>query len=277
MNKGLANTQDNGVIFQDKSLPLSIGNFINDNFDHTDKPKVIEVFQTKKLISNQFLNGLPDSDFVRLLPYLESVSLSAGENIYQVEDNIDYVYFPENSVFSYLNISENGRINEIVMIGREGVVGFPAIFNPNPQELWTKISVEGSALKIKTNILKQEFANNLSIQNSFLKFTNSFITQISQRVVCNNYHLLEERLCTWLLMLYDRCGRYKLFLTHERIAEYMGVNRPSITHITQTLRRENIIYSRRGKIIISDPEKLKTRTCECYKAVGINNLDHFVF
>ena len=279
MNKGLGNTsrnftQNSPVMVQNKKLPLNIANFINEKLTYVGKPAVVEAFQIKKLISNQFLKDTLESDLVRLLPFLEPVSLSFGESIYQMDDIIDYVYFPESAVFSQTSISEDGRMNEISMTGQEGVVGFLAVFNSCPQGFWTQISVAGSALKISSDVLKREFAGSNSIQNSFLNYINSYISQISQRVICNNHHRIEERFYTWLLMLHDRCSTNKLQLTHEQIADCLGVNRPSITQITQTLREKEIINYKRGEITISDRKKLEVMACSCYKNVAVNCVNY---
>ncbi len=54
--------------------------------------------QTK--IKNRLLNALVSRDYDHLVPHLEQVELSLGQVIYSAEAEIDYVYFPENSVVS---------------------------------------------------------------------------------------------------------------------------------------------------------------------------------
>ena len=269
--------QNSGVMFHNERLPRNMSDFISGSFRKCENPVPLNAFQLKKLIANEFLNTLFDSDFVQLLSYLEPVTLAAGESIYRSDEPIENIYFPENAVFSQLNILEDGRMCEVSMVGKEGVVGFPAMFHSCLPRFWTQISIAGTAFKIKTDIFRREFAHNRTIQVGLFDYANLFISQISQKVICNNYHCIEERFCTWLLMLHDRCGGNRLNLTHEQIAGYLGVNRPSITHITQSLRKKKFIDYLRGKLFILDRRGLEKSACVCYAAVKKCSLNSFCF
>jgi len=78
------------------------------------------------------------------------------------------------------------------------------------------------------------------------------------------YHSVKERLCTWLLMVQDRCGRSTLNLTHEQIARTLGVYRPSITCIAQELREKKLIDYSRGGISICNRDRVEEVACTCY-------------
>ncbi|HEX6284733.1 MAG TPA: hypothetical protein VFZ71_07650, partial [Pyrinomonadaceae bacterium] len=79
--------------------------------------------QYSRSTENQILAGLDKSDYQRLFPLLERVSLSIGELVYEAGSVIDYVYFPETAVFSMLATMEDGRTIEVGPVGREGLVG----------------------------------------------------------------------------------------------------------------------------------------------------------
>ena len=221
----------------------------------------------KRFTVNELLESLPNNDLAGLLPYLERVELAAEKYVYQSEDDIEYVYFPETAVMSEFQILEDGRTAEFAMTGCEGVVGLSAIFNNQPASNWTQISVAGTALKINARFLKEEFNRGGELHAVLLDYINNYIAQISQRVVCNSYHTVEQRFCSWLLMLQDRNKTDKVPLTQEQIARLLGVHRPSVTHIAQVLRRRKIINYMRGKISILDRAKLENSACECYEMI----------
>ena len=99
-------------------------------------------------------------------------------------------------------------------------------------------------------------------------FLDIYIRQISQKAICNMYHSVKERLCTWLLMVQDRCGKTTLNLTHEQIARILGVYRPSITCIAQDLRGSKLINYSRGGIAIVDRRRIELAACNCYAELG---------
>lgn len=78
------------------------------------------------------------------------------------------------------------------------------------------------------------------------------------------YHSVKERLCTWLLLVQDRCGKKKLKLTHEQIARVLGVYRPSVTCIALEMRASKLINYSRGGMSIRDRAKMESSACGCY-------------
>lgn len=153
------------------------------------------------------------------------------------------------------------------MIGYEGILGISAVLSSdiNATGNWIHTIIGGRVCMLPVRSFKKELADNRFLQMSFLEYLNSYIKQISQRVVCGNHHLIEERLSTWFLMLDDRCDKDGLRITHEQIAHFLGVHRPSITFIAQALRKKDIIEYSRGRIKILDRSRLEQLACECYK------------
>jgi CRP-like cAMP-binding protein len=131
---------------------------------------------------------------------------------------------------------EDGKTVEIAMIGREGVNGLSAVFGAPAAENWSQVLIAGSVLKINTQILRQEFNRGGMLQFLFLGYANNFVKQISQKVICNTHHLMEERLCSWPLALHDRNKNDILSITQEQMAFFLGANRPSVTLVAQSLR-----------------------------------------
>jgi CRP-like cAMP-binding protein len=233
------------------------------------KLKAVQTLPLKGIIKNKILGNLPDTILRKLFAFMEEVNFDQNEDIYQPDDVIKYVYFPESSVFSEFQILEDGKTIEVAMTGCEGVVGFSSVFNSFQSPHWAQASIAGKALRIGADIFREEFSCTDSIQKNLFDFVNSYISQITQRVICSTHHLVEERLCCWLLMLRDRCGNDRLQMTQEQIARFLGVHRPSVTLITQSLREKGIIDYRRGKIFIHDRAQLEKLSCVCYSTTKI--------
>lgn len=225
-----------------------------------------EPSHVKKSFSNQLLSSLTDGDFVRLSPYLETVSLASGEELNKPGEDINYVYFPEDMTVSQFQGFADGSTAEIIMVGSEGMVGLNAIFGSHASPFWTQVMTAGNVFRIKTSVLKEEFLHNPSLQFLLLNYANTYITQISQRVSCNIRHVAEARFCTWLLMLDDRAKSECLRLTQEQIAVCLGINRPTVTNLAQSLKENGIIDYVRGCIKIIDRRRLEMSACECYQA-----------
>lgn len=213
------------------------------------------------------LTALPGPVFAEILPHLVPVNLSSGHEVYPSGARIDVVYFPETAVLAQLSYLEDGSATEVAIIGNEGLVGLSAILDSQVSAYWTHVTIGGTALKASLDVISEEFKRGAAFQKQVLLYTNAYLNQVSQRAVCNSRHRLEERLCTWLLMMHDRAQGAQLPLTHEQIAEHLGARRAGITSFCTLLREHGAIAYQRGVVSIVNRKFLEDMACECYRAV----------
>ena len=228
----------------------------------------------KSHLNNQLLAAQSEEVYKELLPYLETVCLSGSDYIYQPGSHADYIYFPETAVISEFQILEDGRTVEIAMTGREGVLGLLPLFNSGIAVNWTQVSVNGTAAKINSRVFEKKLARHPEFQKRLFEYITDYVRQISQRSVCNSYHVIEQRFCSWLLMIQERKKSNKIPLTQEQIARSLGVHRPSLTHIAQNLRARKIIDYVRGKIYILNRTELENSACACFSEIRLHSKIH---
>jgi len=236
--------------------------------------KQLENLAVKRFLMNRILASQSEEIFAELHPYLESISFAGGDYVYQPGDAVDFIYFPETAIASEFQILEDGRMIEIAMTGNEGVLGLMPVFNSHTAVNWTQISVSGTAAKLNRTIFEKKLFRHPAFQTKMFEYIGEYITQISQRSVCNCYHHIEQRFCSWLLMLQERKRSNKLQLTQEQIARSLGVHRPSLTHIAQHLREKKVINYARGKIYILDQAELRRFACPCSSEIDRQSLNH---
>ena len=56
-------------------------------------------------------------------------------------------------------------------------------------------------------------------------------------------------------------------LTHEQLATLLGVGRSYTSRVIQTFKAEGVLETRRGSILVRNPEALQLRACLCNEAV----------
>lgn len=218
---------------------------------------------------NEILHALPADMQLLLAPTFKTVNLKKEEFLYQEDDRLDFIYFPITAVVSEFKMLEDGRMVEIAVTGKEGAIGLPSIFSDSHVAAnFTQVSQAGTATRIDAVTFEKLIRHNEKLRTALSHFVSSYIKQISQKAICNMYHSVKERLCTWLLMVQDRCGRSTLSLTHEQIARTLGVYRPSITCIAQELRESKLINYSRGGISIRNRARIEESACTCYLELG---------
>ncbi len=216
---------------------------------------------------NHLLAALPGDEFIRLKPNLELVSLSLGEVIYESGEQLEYVYFPTSCIISLLYIMENGSTAEIGMAGKDGLVGIALYMGGSTTPSRAVVQSAGNAFRMPSRALNDEFSLGGVFQKILLRYTQSLMTQISQTAVCNRLHTVEQQLCRWLLINHDLLRSNKLIMTHDLIANMLGVRREGVSIAAGHLQSNKLIKYVRGTITMLDRDALERAACECYRVV----------
>lgn len=221
---------------------------------------------TQTSTENSLLAALPREEYERLAPHLGEVSLTLRQVLFSPGDEITHAYFPTDSIVSLLTDLSDGSGMEVGLVGREGLAGVSVILGGSETKVAT-VQAVGNALKIRADVLREEFRRGGVLQTGLLRYTHALMTQISQSVVCNVRHPLPGRLARWLLMYHDRLGRDEFDLTHEFMAAMLGVRRAGVSDVANELQRMGFISYRRGHVRIINREGMEEFACECYPVV----------
>ncbi|MDI1241007.1 MAG: Crp/Fnr family transcriptional regulator [bacterium] len=216
------------------------------------------------LSRNSVLNGLPAPTLKKLWPNLRRIHVEREQFIFQQDDDLEFLYFPETAVLSELHMLDDGRMVEVAITGCHGAIGLGSLYEASQTSNCVQATQAGSLLRIESCLLRKHCRNDSQLPLLLHSSLASYIRQISLRSVCNMYHSVEERLCTWLLLIRDLGGQTRLKLTHEQIARALGVYRPSVTSIALELRKRQLIDYSRGGISITDRAGLEAAACDCY-------------
>ncbi|GAB6089395.1 Crp/Fnr family transcriptional regulator [Spirochaeta dissipatitropha] len=216
---------------------------------------------------NRLLAVLKDADYQRISPNLELVPLPLGHILSESGGEMDWVYFPTNSIVSLLNVMENGSSAEIAVVGNEGVVGIALILGGQTMPSRAVVQSAGQAYRLKGALLTQEFNRSGAVQHLLLRYTLALFSQMAQTAVCNRHHSVDQQLCRWLLLSLDRLKGNELKMTQELIADMLGVRREGVTEAAGKIQKAGLIKYNRGHITVLDRPGLEARVCECYKVV----------
>jgi len=216
---------------------------------------------------NKLLAALPEHDWHRLQQHLSPLDLPAGKTLCEPHSRMQYAYFPTSAIISLLHVGTDGASTEIAMIGSEGLVGVTLVMGGATTTSRVMVQSKGRIYRLRCEVLADEFGRGGALQQLLLRFTNALLTQISQVAVCNRRHSIDQQLCRWLLLSLDRLGSDELTMTHEVLANTLGVRREGITEAARKLHNVGLINYRRGRITVIDRVGVEAYCCECYSVV----------
>ncbi len=223
--------------------------------------------------ANRFLAALEPDDFTLLEPHLEAVILPRGTVLYEPGDPIRYTYFPHDVIVSLVDVMEDGRLAEVAIFGCEGLFGLLTAFASREAFGRYVVQIPGTASRIPLARLHEAIRTRPALQRLVLAYNEALLAQAYHTVACNAVHTVEARCCRWILSTHDRLNqdtlpsKDSLPLTHQFLAEMLGVQRSTVSPILRGLQMSGLIEQRRGGIDVIDRAGLERGACECYRKI----------
>jgi CRP-like cAMP-binding protein len=214
-------------------------------------------------IRNGILAALLATEYRRLLPGLEHVTLRRGEAIYQADQEIADVFFPEDAVVTMVAATADRRTVEVGVIGREGVVGINIFLGGLITPDKAIVQLPGGAFRMPSRVLRREARFGTPLHRLLLDYTRAFLAVISQSVTCSQHHRIEQRLARWLLTMHAYAPSGQFVMSHQSIAAVLGARRVSVSEAAHRFREDALIDYRRGRIVVLDKVGLQQKSCEC--------------
>ena len=216
------------------------------------------------VVKNHILSSLPAEEYKRLLPNLKPVALEYNQVLYEPNKPIRYAYFPNDGVICLLSTVIRRTAVEVGLLDSEGMLGLPVFLGTNSAPHLAIVQAPGSAMRLKANLLREEFKRGGKLQDMLLRFTQAQLIMIAQTAVCNRVHALDGRLSRCLLLMHDRVDGDEFQLTQTLISKMLGVQRTGVTAAAGILQKKKMIGYSRGKIAVLERLRLEDNACECY-------------
>jgi CRP-like cAMP-binding protein len=217
---------------------------------------------------NVLLDAIPPDVRMDLDPFMETIELPRGQILHRPGQPIQDVYFPLDAMISVTVTMRDGRTTEVGAIGNREMVGVNA-FMGGRETTQTEyvVQIPGTAKQLPADPLLQEFNHCKPLRDVMLRYTQAFIAQLSQNVACNRMHTIEQRLARWLLECRDRLQSENLSLTHEFIAQMLGVRRAGVSEAAAKFQERGLIEYGRKTARILDSPGLEAASCECFEVL----------
>ena len=219
---------------------------------------------TAALPENHLLHLLPVSTRSHIVHRCDRVELVFGESLHVIDKPMAFAYFPLSSFVSVLASVPDHPSLETGMIGNEGMLGASIVLGIDDAPAQAIVQGAGVALRIPVADFRQIIETNTSVRQQLNRYVYLLATQLPKTLACTHFHEVGPRLARWLLLSHDRAHSDHLHLTHQFLAEMLGVQRSAITIAAGLLQQRQLIQYVRGSIKICNVAGLKAAACSCY-------------
>lgn len=213
---------------------------------------------------NRLIAALPDRSRRRVLSSCDQVELVLAQVLCESGGPIRDVYFPLNCVISLVTSLDDGLRLEVGIVGNEGMLGLPLVLGVRDSSQDAVVQGAGSALRMSATAFRRHCKDDAALRQGMNLYIQVRMNHLAQTAACTHGHDVESRVARWMLMTRDRSLSNCFHLTHEFLADMLGVRRVGITQAASSLQGRGLISYRRGEITILDGVGLNKASCQCY-------------
>jgi CRP-like cAMP-binding protein len=223
--------------------------------------------ETYPIEANRLVSALASHDQEFFIGRTTRVQLSLGQILAEPGEENEFCYFPVRGVISMVTLMSSGTGAEVGLVGTEGMVGYNALLGDTHAPHQALVQGSGEALRITASDLVKMRDQSEAAEQLLLRYINSFLTIVSQGAACNALHKAEARMARWILLVQDRLHGDSLPITHEFLANMLGIRRATVTVVANVLEQAGLVSLGRREIRVLDRDGLLKASCECYNTM----------
>ena len=207
-------------------------------------------------VGNAILDSLGPSERSLMALSLERVPLCRGERLGQAGRPVDHVYFPIEGLISLFAGSTPRMRIEVVAVSSDGMTAPGTLLGDLTATSEAVVQAPGSAWRIAAGSLQHLADADPALRRHLLGHVAVALRQVMDSVSYSGRATIVERLARWLVLAVHRLGSRQLAITHDALAEILGVRRPSVSMGLQILEGRHLIRATRRAIVVLDPSGL---------------------
>ena len=195
----------------------------------------------------------------------EPVELAFGATLLAPGGRIEHVVFPDDGLVSLMAELPGGARAEVGVVGREGLVGLPALLGAPHTPFRAVVQVPGRGQRVGVGALLLLADGSRNLRDLVRRYAMASLVHASFAALCNAAHPLERRAARWLLGVQDRVGA-GFPITQEYLAVMLGSRRPTVNAALRGLKAAGLVRHVRGRVAVADRAGLEAAACPCYRA-----------
>lgn len=215
---------------------------------------------------NHLIERLPRQEKESLVQNSVLADMVQGQALCEPGKTFQNIYFPLTGFISQVFVLGRRRPLEMGIIGQDGMVGATLALGVTSAPMACQVRGAGQALRLGAAQLRKSLEDSPVLLKTLQIYLFVTIRQLALNNACTRFHGISPRLARWLLVIHDHVHLDDFHLTHQFLADMLGVQRSAVTIAAGALQKRKIIDYSRGHIHVLSRKSLEAASCSCYAA-----------
>jgi CRP-like cAMP-binding protein len=223
---------------------------------------------------NRLLDAFPPHVLLAVRPSLRPATFRAGHEIPRNDRaGRALIHFPSAGLIAEMVSSAEGEAVELGLAGVEGFAPFDAVWGRPSFERPLVALSDTETFTIDVDALKGDRRSSFPIWATLTSYAFAAVEESMLGLLCNARHSALQRLARLLLRVGDREGARGIELSHDMLAQMLGLRRATITTALHSLAVMRAVQLNRLRVSVIDRAQLEAAACSCYVRARLGDRD----
>jgi CRP-like cAMP-binding protein len=210
--------------------------------------------------ANMVIQAMSDRAYELLEPILRCERYRKGATLWKSSAS-GRLYFPLSGLITVAAPVPDGTAILTGFVGRESAAGLSSGCEEHTTGI---VLIEGMFASLPVAAYQEQARHSPELRHVARRCHEWLAIQAHRNAACHAAHDAEQRFSRWLLQVVERTGR-EIVSTQEEIAALLGIRRTTLTLIAHRMQSEGLLRHRRGRIFVSDTDRLASLACCCHR------------
>lgn len=208
-------------------------------------------------------NNITNDEKIKLLANITIIKhhYLKGEALYLEDSLCNSIALIKKGKINAIKYFSDGHSKIIRSLGVNECIGINLIFSTNPYYKASFYAIDEVIVEVisKDDLFKLMYSSKTILINILNTISDSSIL-LNDHIKLLSYKTIKEKLCYFFYTCYEKNHnlRFTTRLNKTELAEFLNVERPSLSTELSKLINENIIENNNKEYIIKDLDKLKS-------------------
>ncbi len=152
----------------------------------------------------------------------------------------------------------------VALVGNDGMLGVAAFMGDFFESGRAVVLHPGAAWTLPTSALMTPGPDSVQVTQVVLGYLQALTDQMSQTALCQRTHSIEQRLCRWLLMAFDRMPDDALAMDLGDLTVQLDVPIDVLSGAAARLVGLGVLAREPGRLRLLDRAALQALACDCH-------------
>ena len=210
--------------------------------------------------ANMIVQAMSDRAYALLEPILRCGRYRKGATLWDSNAS-GRVYFPLSGLIVVAAPVADSTAILTGFVGRESAAGLSSGCEEHTTGI---VLIEGLFASLPVAAYQEQARRCPELRHVARRCHEWLAIQAHRNAACNAVHDAEQRFSRWLLQVADRVGP-EIVSTQEEVAALLGLRRTTLSLIAHRMQSAGLLKYRRGRILISDVDRLASLVCCCHR------------